>query len=118
MPTESSWGDEPRRDGVSYAMSGGIVGSLELFAKEWTGQHGGHTYRLRNSWTHGARLFVDDVCVAQTKRLIAASPGLPVMHHEFGDVSSLTRVDVFASAIATVQMKVVVDGVRVAGDDF
>jgi len=91
---------------------------FELFPKEWVANHGGREIRVRNSWSHGMRLYVDGDCRAATSRVFALSRSKPVLSHQVvtGDDSFL--VEVFCYAMLDVKAKIVVDGRQIAGDNF
>jgi hypothetical protein len=91
---------------------------FELFPKEWTATHGGHEIRVRNSWSHGIRLYVDGDCRAKTDRLFAISRSEPVLSHQVVADGASFLIEVFCYALLTVKAKIVVDGQQIAGDRF
>jgi len=91
---------------------------FELFPKEWTATHCGHEIRVRNSWSHGMKLFVDGDCRAKTSRLFALSRSKPVLSHQVAADSASFVIDVFCYALHTIKVKIVVDGQQIAGDPF
>jgi hypothetical protein len=95
------------------------MASWELFPKEWHANYAGHSIRVHNSWTGGAQLYVDGECRAATPKVFALDKKHPILRCEFdaGDGSKHT-VEVFAYAVLTVRVKIVVDGQQVAGDEF
>ncbi|WP_395748586.1 hypothetical protein [Prosthecobacter sp.] len=91
---------------------------FELFPKEWTATHAGHKIRVRNSWSHGMRLFVDGECLAETGRLFALSRSEPVLSHRVAVDGASFLIEIFCYALLTVKAKIVVDGQQIAGDEF
>lgn len=91
---------------------------FELFPKEWTATHSGHEIRVRNSWSHGMKLFVDGDCPAATSRLFALSRSEPVLSHRVVASDASFLIEVFCCALITVKAKIVVAGQQIAGDRF
>jgi hypothetical protein len=91
---------------------------FELFPKEWTATYGGHEIRVRNSWSHGIRLYVDGDCRAKTDRLFSMSRSEPVLSHLVMADGASFLIEVICYALLTVKAKIVVDGQQIAGDKF
>ena len=92
--------------------------NFELFPKEWTATHDGHEIRVRNSWSHGMKLFVDGECRAATSRLFALSRSEPVLSHRVVEGGTSFLIEVLCYAMLTVKAKIVVDRQQIAGDRF
>jgi len=91
----------------------------ELFPKEWTATHDGHSIRVHNSWTTGMQLYVDDKRCAGNNRLFALNKKKPFLRYEFPRSSGGSSIiEVFAYALFCVKAKIVVDGAQIAGDTF
>lgn len=91
---------------------------FELFPKEWTATHGGHKIRVRNSWSHGIRLYLDDECCTSTTKFFALSRSKPLLWHRVTAGGASFLIEVFCFAIFSVKAKIVVDGEQIAGDRF
>jgi hypothetical protein len=92
---------------------------FELFPKEWTTTYNGCSIRVRNSWTGGIQLYVNDNCCASNTELFAIDKTKPVIRHEFTAFSGAPFViEVFAYALLTVKVRIVINGTQVAGDSF
>jgi len=91
---------------------------FELFPKEWTVTHAGHSIRVRNSWNRGLRLFVDGVCHASTNRIIIIKKSRPLLRYELASGTSPYIIEVYCYAILEVHVKIVVNGQWVGGDNF
>lgn len=122
-----------RRAGRSWTELGALMGitrqaaqqrfapsaSREWFTREWVAGFEGHEIRVRNSWNGGLRLFIDDAPVAENRQLFAIDTTRPLL------TASVARkggapllVEVFAQALFSVKVKIVVDGKQVAGEVF
>lgn len=122
-----------RRAGRSWSELGALMGitrqaaqqrfapsrSKEWFLQEWVATFEGHELMVRNSWNGGIRLFVDGAQVAENRQLFAIGKGSPLLS------ASVPRqkgepflVEVFAYAIFSVSVKIVVDGKQVGGEVF
>jgi hypothetical protein len=84
--------------------------------KEWTTHFQAHVLRVTNSWTGGARLYVDGDC-RDTHNGLFAPTGTPALSArlEQGNPES-PLIEVFMSAVFTVKAALCVNGVQVAGD--
>jgi serine/threonine protein kinase len=91
---------------------------FELFPKEWTVTHAGHSIRVRNSWNRNLKLFVDGVCHASTGRIISLKKSTPLLRYEMASGSSPYIVEVYCRALLEVRVKIVVNGQWVGGDNF
>ena len=91
---------------------------FELFPKEWRGTHGRHEILVRNSWSHGLKLFVDGECRAETNKLFAVSRSKPILTYQMVSCEESFLIEVFCYALLTVKAKIVVDGQQIAGDRF
>lgn len=122
-----------RRAGRSWAELGALMGitrqaaqqrfapsgTKEWFVKEWVAHYDGHDITVRNSWNDGMKLFVDGEQVAENRQTFALDKTRPLM------AASVRRADgkailveVFAYALFTVGVKIVVDGKQVGGEVF
>ena len=63
-------------------------------------------------------LFVDGDCRAATKRLFALSRFKPVLSYQVAADGASFLIEGFCSALVTVKAKIVVNGERIAGDNF
>ena len=92
---------------------------MELFPKEWNATFDGHNIRVRNCWNRGIKLFVDDTLWAESDTMLALDKHTPVLRAQVDPGSGEPFiVDVFAHAIMSVKVKIVVNGEPVAGDAF
>ena len=87
-------------------------------SKTWIAEVHGHPIRVENSWTGGAKLYVDGECRDTTSRLVA-NPKAPALSARLqaNDASS-PLIEVFIKALFTVKAKICVDGRQIAGDAF
>jgi hypothetical protein len=87
-------------------------------SKTWIAEVDGHPIRVENSWTGGAKLYVDGECRDTSNRL-TANPSSPALSARLvpNDASS-PLVEVFVSALFTVKAKICINGRQVAGDAF
>jgi len=95
------------------------TGKKEWFAKEWVASWDGIEIKVRNSWNDGLKLFVDGEQVAQNGSMFALDKNRPFV------AATVTRADgkrflveVFAYAMLTVSVKIVVDGKQIGGEVF
>lgn len=91
---------------------------FELFPKEWTATHSGHEIHVRNSWSHGLKLYVDGDCRAATSKLFALSKSKPFLSYQVVADGASFLIEVYCYAFFTVKAKIVVDGQQIAGDSF
>lgn len=84
--------------------------------REWIAEIDGHSVRVSNSWTGGAKLYVDGECRDTNTRmfLTSSSPALSARLDRSNVGSPL--IEVFMKAVFTVKAKICVDGKQVAGD--
>ena len=87
-------------------------------SKTWIANVDGHPIRVENSWTGGAKLYIDGECRDTFTRMVA-SPNSPALSARLktGDSES-PLVEVFMKALFTVRAKICVNGTQVAGDAF
>ncbi|MGX4643737.1 hypothetical protein [Massilia sp. SYSU DXS3249] len=122
-----------RRAGRSWAELGALMGitrqaaqqrfapsaSKEWFVQEWIATFEGHELMVRNSWNGGIRLFVDGQQVAENRQLFAFGKDKALLSvavpREKGEPFV---VEVYAYAIFSVSVKIVVDGKQVGGEVF
>jgi len=83
-----------------------------------TAQVDGTEVRLENTWTKGARLYVGDKQVAENLDHFALDKKRPLMSVRVEVAGRERLVEVFCYAIFFVKLKICVDGVQVAGDQF
>ncbi|QNA90671.1 hypothetical protein G4G28_23075 [Massilia sp. Dwa41.01b] len=122
-----------RGAGRSWAELGALMGitrqaaqqrfapsaSKEWFTKEWVAVHEGHEIIVRNSWTGGARLFVDGVQVAENREFLALDKRRVMMSAQVPRKDgSAFLVEIHAYALLTVSVKIVVDGKQIGGEVF
>lgn len=94
-------------------------GKKEWFAKEWTGTWDGIEIKVRNSWNDGLKLFVDGEQVAENGNMFALDKNRPFVAATVTRADGKTfLVEVFAYALLSVSVKIVVDGKQIAGDVF
>ncbi len=91
---------------------------FELFPKDWTAMHDGHSIRVHNSWNRSMKLFVDDVCRASTNRIFALDKSKPVLRCEMASGTSSCVIEIYAYAVLEVYAKIVVNGKWIGGDNF
>lgn len=91
---------------------------FELFPKEWSVTHAGHSIRVRNSWNRGLKLFVDDVCRASTNRIMILTKSGPLLRYEMDSGTSPCLIEVYCYAFLEVHAKIVVNGQWIGGDNF
>ena len=86
--------------------------------KVWIAEVDGHPVRVENSWTGGAKLYIDGECRDTTSRM-AANPNLPALSARLkaNDPES-PLVEVFLKAVFIVRAKICVNGRQIAGDAF
>ena len=86
--------------------------------KIWIADVEGHPIRVENSWTGGAKLYVDGECRDTCTRLVA-SPGSPALSARLkaNDLES-PLIEVFMKAMFIIRAKICVNGKQVAGDAF
>jgi len=74
--------------------------------------------RVENTWSGGARLFVNQEIVSSNNDSFALSRSKPFMTARALINGTEKLIEVFIYAIFTVKIKICVDGNQVAGDDF
>jgi hypothetical protein len=75
--------------------------------------------RVTNHWFRGASLFVDGICCASTRELVALDKSKPRLTATVEVNGQPHEVQVFVwTSWRRVHLKICVDGERVAGDDF
>ena len=84
--------------------------------KEWIAEVQGHSIRVSNSWTGGAKLYIDGECRDTSNRMFTGSnsPALSARLEQAKPNSPL--IEVFVKAMLTVKAKICVDGRQIAGD--
>jgi tRNA A-37 threonylcarbamoyl transferase component Bud32 len=92
--------------------------TFELFPKEWSVTHASHSIRVRNSWNRGLKLYVDDVCMASTNRLIILSKSRPLLRYETVSGTSPYIIEVYCYGTLEAYAKIVVNGQWIGGDNF
>lgn len=122
-----------RRAGRSWAELGALMGitrqaaqqrftpsaSKEWFVQEWVASFEGRDIRVRNSWNGGIRLFIDDAQVAENRQLFAIDGRRPLLSTSVPrEGGAPFLVEVFAQALFSVSVKIVVDGKQVGGEVF
>lgn len=94
-------------------------GKKEWFAKEWIGTWDGVEIKVRNSWNDGLKLFVDGEQVAENGSMFALDKTRPLLTVSVARADGTSfLVEVFAYAMLTVSVKIVVDGKQIAGEAF
>jgi len=94
-------------------------GSKEWFVKEWLATWEGSEIKVRNSWNDGLKLFVDGEQVAETRQVFALDKTRPVAAATVARPDGKSYlVEVFAYALFSVSVKIVVDGKQIAGEVF
>jgi len=94
-------------------------GKKAWFAKEWVAHWDGHDIRVRNSWNDGLKLFVDGEQVAENGSMFALDKNRPFVAATVTRADGKTfLVEVYAYALLSVSVKIVVDGKQIAGDVF
>ena len=83
--------------------------------KEWIAEFQGHSIRVTNSWTGGAKLYVDGECRDVNSSLFANSTPVLSARLEHGNSDS-PLIEVFMKAIFTVKAKICISGRQIAGD--
>lgn len=95
------------------------TGKKEWFAKEWIATWDGIEIKVRNSWNDGLKLFVDGEQVAENGSMFALDKTRPFVAVTVARADGKTfLVEVFAYALLSVSVKIVVDGKQIAGDVF
>ncbi|MEW6022403.1 MAG: hypothetical protein AB1807_09695 [Pseudomonadota bacterium] len=95
------------------------TGSKEWFVKEWLATWEGSEIKVRNSWNDGLKLFVDGEQVAETRQVFALDKTRPVAAATVARPDGKSYlVEVFAYALFSVSVKIVVDGKQIAGEVF
>ena len=120
-----------RRAGRSWSELGALMGitrqaaqqrfapSKEWFVQDWIATFEGHELMVRNSWNGGIRLFVDEVQVAENRQLVSLDKRRPLLSASVARKNGKPfLVEVFAYAIFSVSVKIVVDGKQVGGEVF
>lgn len=125
--------EQARSAGRSWAELGALMGitrqaaqqrfaptaSKQWFTKEWVALHEGHEIVVRNSWTGGAKLFVDGEQVAENRDLFAIDKRRVMMSARVGRKDGTTfLVEIYAYALLSVSVKIVVDGRQIGGELF
>jgi len=94
-------------------------GKKEWFAKEWIGTWDGIEIKVRNSWNDGLKLFVDGEQVAENGSMFALDKNRPFVAATVERADGKTfLVEVYAYALLSVSVKIVVDGKQIAGEVF
>jgi hypothetical protein len=82
------------------------------------GQVGDTEIKVENTWFSGAKLFVNQKLVAENNDYLALNKSEPLMTAKVLIDGSEKLVEVFAFAIFTVKIKICVDGIQIAGNNF
>jgi len=94
-------------------------GSKEWFAKEWIAIWEGHEIKVRNSWNDGLKLFVDGEQVAENRQTFALDKTRPLLGATVPRADGKAfLIEVFAYALLSVSVKIVVDGKQIGGEIF
>lgn len=78
----------------------------------------GSKIRVENTWFHGLKLFFNDELLEYNKDSASVDKRVPIISKKISIGGRERIIEVFARAIFTVKIKIVVDGVKVAGDNF
>ncbi|HBF51216.1 MAG TPA: hypothetical protein DDX04_13735 [Massilia sp.] len=117
-----SWADLGTRMGITRQAAQQRFtpsGSKEWFVKEWLATWEGSEIKVRNSWNDGLKLFVDGEQVAETRQVFALDKTRPVAAATVARPDGKSYlVEVFAYALFSVSVKIVVDGKQIAGEVF
>ena len=120
-----------RLAGRSWAELGALIGITrqaaqqrftpstpkEWFVTEWIALFEGHEITVRNSWNGGIRLCVDGKQVAASDKFIAMNKERPALSAWVArDKGESFLVEVFAYALFSVRVKIVVDGKQIGGE--
>ena len=91
----------------------------ELFPKEWTAFYEGYEIRVRNSWNKGLKLYVDGALLVEHDDMLALDRHTPIISLTLeSEQGKSCRIDIFALAVLTVKIKIVINGKQIAGDAF
>lgn len=94
-------------------------GKKEWFAKEWIATWDGIEIKVRNSWNDGLKVFVDGEQVAENGSMFALDKNRPFVAVTVARADGKTfLVEIFAYALFTVSIKIVVDGKQIGGEVF
>lgn len=122
-----------RRAGRSWAELGALMGitrqaaqqrfapsaSREWFAQEWVANFEDREIGVRNSWNGGMRLFIDDEQVGENRQLFSIDKERPLLTASVARKSGAPFVvEIFAHALFSVSVKIVVDGKQIGGEVF
>ena len=122
-----------RQAGRSWAELGALMGitrqaaqqrftpsdKKEWFVQEWVANWEGREIKVRNSWTGGMRLFVDSEQVAENRQLFALDKDRALLAVTLPrEDGTAALVEVFAYALLSVSVKIMVDGKQIAGEVF
>ena len=84
--------------------------------KEWIAEFQDHSIRVTNSWSGGAKLYIDGEC-RDTNSKMFASPSTPALSARLEQgKSDSPLVEIFVKAVVTVKARICVDGKQIAGD--
>ena len=81
-------------------------------------EYKGNKFTVENTWFSGAKLFHNGDLVASNNDIFAIRKDKPLMTTKVVIDGEERRVEVFAFAIFTVKLKITVDGIKIAGNDF
>ncbi len=86
--------------------------------KTWIAEVENIPIRVENSWTGGAKLYVNGECRDTSKRMVA-DPKQPTLSARLrANDRDSPLIEVFMKAVLTVRAKICVNGRQVAGDAF
>ena len=86
--------------------------------KEWIAEVQGHAIRVSNSWTGGAKLYVDGECRDTNSRMFTGSSSAALSSRLEQSNPASPLIEVYVKAIFTVKAKICIDGKQIGGDVF
>ena len=89
----------------------------EWFVTEWIARFEEHEIAVRNSWNGGIRLLLDGQQVAENRMMFTLDKDRPVLSALGArDKGGPFLIEVFAHALFSVRVKIVVDGKQIGGE--
>jgi hypothetical protein len=90
----------------------------EVSKKEWIAIHNGCTIQVTNTWTGGAKLYIDGDCRDTSNDMFAKSDSPTLTARVVPTSGEPYLVEVYMKSITTVKAKICVNGGQIGGDVF
>jgi len=82
------------------------------------GEFEGHKFLVENKWFGGLKVFHNDELLEHSKKFLSIDKSKPFIAKTITIEGSPRLLEVYAYAMTTVKLRIEIDGLKIAGDDF